>query len=780
MDETNELGTREKRASILKGQDTRAIITDALLFLLSFIFSRCQVLFGAHPLSLALLCALPSRIFISLAGAAIGALSLGRDGIVLALILAIAVFLRLAVSGGIRSQREGSRLSEGVLIKICVSVIGGFILSVYELLLYGLDKSGIFFSLIMIIGSPLITAVFIALFDSGISLQELISSKRQILKFRSSDDGERWRSVLFSGAALITVFFISLSLRYFELFGISLSYIFTSALTLLAARRLGSLAAGAVGFSAALALSHVHSAAFALSGLAAGALFGIGIPYALVGGCLALTAWSSFASGLNGFLSVFPEYIIGAALAYPLITRLKASETAELCEESIGSVKDMLGTMALAYQNRFDGALSRVDEALKECARLISAYSKSAGGAESLESQILRELEYAALLSGVGDLSGAELDALSESLAGRLRAGERISGDDLAGSLGSSGANEYTAGRIALLYARSKDVSSMPSVSESISLISSVLRTAKTRDELERGVDSDRSDALADTVTSSGLRGGMIRVFGDRMKHIILAGEDSDGTVITDPELKASLEKAINARLSGEEYYRRGELVLMECSAAPRYKISYASKSRSLIPDQPCGDSVVFTESPDGRSFLALSDGVGSGERAERVSVLVTELTKALTERGVGAESALHLANCAIRAEGEECSATFDLFEFDRLAGDACFLKCGAASSYVKRDSSIFRIRSRTAPIGLMRSPDAERVRVEVRCGDIVVMLSDGVNPTPDEAPWLLELLTRTDGEPEAIAEAIINAAERNSPPRDDMTAVVLKIESAA
>ena len=139
------------------------------------------------------------------------------------------------------------------------------------------------------------------------------------------------------------------------------------------------------------------------------------------------------------------------------------------------------------------------------------------------------------------------------------------------------------------------------------------------------------------------------------------------------------------------------------------------------------------------------------------------------------------MLNGLIRARGEECSATVDIFELDLINAEAQFIKSGAAASYVKRDSSIFRIRSRTAPIGLMKAVDAERIRVEIKSGDYVIMLSDGVNQSPEEAPWLIELLSKPPKRNlQEYADSILAAAIRNNPPRDDMTVTVVRISARA
>jgi stage II sporulation protein E len=124
-----------------------------------------------------------------------------------------------------------------------------------------------------------------------------------------------------------------------------------------------------------------------------------------------------------------------------------------------------------------------------------------------------------------------------------------------------------------------------------------------------------------------------------------------------------------------------------------------------------------------------------------------------------------------------ECSATADIFSLDLLDGSATFIKSGAAPSFIKRDSSIFRIKSSTAPLGLMKTIDSERIQAEVKGGDYVIMLSDGVSTVAEESPWLLELLTRPSKDSaRAYADYILAAAKENSRSHDDMSLIVMKI----
>jgi serine/threonine protein phosphatase PrpC len=76
-----------------------------------------------------------------------------------------------------------------------------------------------------------------------------------------------------------------------------------------------------------------------------------------------------------------------------------------------------------------------------------------------------------------------------------------------------------------------------------------------------------------------------------------------------------------------------------------------------------------------------------------------------------------------------------------------------------------------------MKTIDSERIQAEVKGGDYVIMLSDGISTVAEESPWLLELLTRPSKDSaRAYADYILAAAKENSRSHDDMSLIVMKI----
>ncbi len=216
------------------------------------------------------------------------------------------------------------------------------------------------------------------------------------------------------------------------------------------------------------------------------------------------------------------------------------------------------------------------------------------------------------------------------------------------------------------------------------------------------------------------------------------------------------------------------------------YEVEGEEVPRVDVTDEPplsedggvCGDAIVSFEA-GGRYYMLISDGMGSGREAALTSGVCAAILQRLIESGAGLETSLKMLNNILRAGERECSATVDIAEIDLMTGEAKFIKSGAAPSFVLRGGSIFRLQSKTVPIGILRALDAEMIKFEVLPGDRVVMVSDGAARSYEEVPWLLDMMTSDEvilkGSPkEAAAKIVREAAKRGS--ADDITAGVICI----
>ncbi len=760
-----------------------AFLRDLFYFALGFLFSRCHLLFGAYPLGIALLTLLSHSVLPALGGSVLGALTLGEGGLIYSAIYITAVILRILLSP------RGCRrfFGEALLTRMSVATIAGFVRAALEILTRGLSFTSMLYGITMILLPPLSVFALSGLFSDKINLYRVLSARENPLPLKNKGEKERFDIIFFEISAVLLLFLTALSLGELVFFGISVSYIFINLVTLVTAKRFGAIKAAAVGFISALGVGGIFSVSFALSGLGAGLFFTLGNGYALTIGLGASALWGYYTAGLSGLLAILPEYLITIALVTPFLKGVNPAEEKAPVEDSDRSASEMIGTVALTYQNKFSKSLDLLEMSLSSLSGVINDYTATASAPTPDE---YRSLVVSVAEEHCNNCTGRKFCMIEnirpcmaniDSVVERLTDGMKICPEDVNGDTEFCQKAEAVAESINERVAKAEENSyrhkDSNSAADEYALISKLINEARCRDEDERSVNSGLTDTLTEAMVRGGFEKGTIRAFGRRKKHIILAGEDEEGDKISSPKLRRELEEALGARLGTPEYFRRGKMALMECDVTRSYSAGYATAGAPGSESELSGDTVAFFESGDDSFYALISDGMGSGNIARDTSLFVSKFLNRALHFGGTKETVLHLLNYIIRRKGEECSATVDLFELDLYSGEATFIKSGAAPSFVKRQDSLFRIQSKTAPIGLMRTVDSEKIKVEVRPGDLVIMLSDGIAESAEDAPWLIELVANTKAKtPAAIAAEILEAAKKNAETRDDMSVAVVEI----
>lgn len=765
-----------------KSEDKKALFADIIIFAIGFVLARCHTVFGARPLGIAFVSVLPSGVWSALLGAVVGSFSLGADGLVLAAAVTVTVLLRAVASGA------GCKLfSERLSLRMAVSVIGGFITSIYEFVLSGVSDASLLFLLSMIILTPSAVFAFSGLFLGEITPAELLSrSNFPSLKTRL---GGRYERMLFTSSAVFLLFLINLSLLGVDFAGISLPFIFSALVTLFITKTFGTAVGLGVGFLITLGVAGPYSVSFALLGLGAGVMFDFGNGYAVIMGGIALSSWSIYYAGLTGFLTTLPEYLIAVSLALPFLGKARPTESGEEDVSSADEAKEMANTVEEAYRNRYAGRLDSFSTVLLELAEHIRA--------SSLHPMKLDREEYRNIVLDISERLCSECTGKTlcisegihpsvtnaEIIADKLFEKKKILPSDvntdtefcqIAGIVAESINCEVS--RIEQEGYKKADSRDR---AEEYALMAEIIRGIRERDEGERALNSALSEKLGKVLEKHGLKGGVIRVVGKRKKHFILACEDADGKKIASSELRCDLEDMAGVKLLEPRFFRRGKMALMECDIDKAFNTQSFTASKAGDKNEVSGDTAMCFESSEGYFYSLISDGMGSGDLAQETSELTAEYIKSMLAFGARGDAVISLVNGVLRERENECSATVDLFELDCLTGDATFIKCGAVPSYIKRGNSVFRIRSQTAPIGLMKNVDMDRIKANVEDGDYVIMFSDGVADGAEDAPWLLELLCREPPEnTEEYAKSILEAAPKGEGREDDMSVTVIRVSS--
>ena len=234
----------------------------------------------------------------------------------------------------------------------------------------------------------------------------------------------------------------------------------------------------------------------------------------------------------------------------------------------------------------------------------------------------------------------------------------------------------------------------------------------------------------------------------------ILMHTDVKGGVSTE-EVADLLSVLLNVRLAPAlssprivDEYIRGYVFTEEA----KYIVLTGAAVAVKESENKSGDNHMVLESENGKIYMMISDGMGSGEKACRDSEDVLDLMEKLIEAGYGAEVAANLVNATLLAMGEAGNmSTLDICEIDRYNGLCAFTKIGAASSFIKRDRMVEQITASTLPLGIQKKMDCAISKRFLKDGDYIFLLSDGIIDAMEEY-----------GEGEDLGEVISNMGQKN------------------
>ncbi len=196
------------------------------------------------------------------------------------------------------------------------------------------------------------------------------------------------------------------------------------------------------------------------------------------------------------------------------------------------------------------------------------------------------------------------------------------------------------------------------------------------------------------------------------------------------------------------------------------------------------GDSYSFMELKNGQCMLALSDGMGSGNRAKAESAAAIGLLEDFIDSGFDKETAVKMINSALVLKGDEESfSTLDICAVNLYSGEAEFIKLGACPTYLLRNGAVSTIQAASLPVGILNAVELETCSKVLKDGDMLVMVTDGLTELPGEAGakggWIIEALCHFKGaNPQDVADHLLDTAKAlcNEQVQDDMTVLAARI----
>lgn len=162
------------------------------------------------------------------------------------------------------------------------------------------------------------------------------------------------------------------------------------------------------------------------------------------------------------------------------------------------------------------------------------------------------------------------------------------------------------------------------------------------------------------------------------------------------------------------------------------FKCFYQVRRVKKYGSNVSGDNFSVKENDDGKLFMMISDGMGSGSLASCESCLMIDTMEEMMEAGFEPLYGISFSNeCMTSKNNGRTFTTFDMGVVDLYEGTIEIYKQGAAASFIvhrrEEENEVKIIRGTTLPIGILEQTECDISRDELQDGDIIVMVSDGI-----------------------------------------------------
>lgn len=207
----------------------------------------------------------------------------------------------------------------------------------------------------------------------------------------------------------------------------------------------------------------------------------------------------------------------------------------------------------------------------------------------------------------------------------------------------------------------------------------------------------------------------------------------------------------------------------------------------SVSPDNSSwsGDSYSAAPLGNGKFAVALSDGMGNGERARAESQTALGILQQLLQSGMDEKLAVKSVNSVLLLRSpDEMYATVDMALIDLFNAQTTFLKIGSTPSFIKRGSEVIAITASNLPVGIIKDIEVDLVTMPLKDGDLLIMMTDGIYDAPGHAInkelWMKRVISEiNEVDTQDFANCLLDRVLLFSHGgiQDDMTIVVARID---
>ena len=211
----------------------------------------------------------------------------------------------------------------------------------------------------------------------------------------------------------------------------------------------------------------------------------------------------------------------------------------------------------------------------------------------------------------------------------------------------------------------------------------------------------------------------------------------------------------------------------------PYYDAAFGVASLTKTGETASGDTHSVIKIDERRFMIALSDGMGSGEYARRISESTISLLESFYRTKMPSSLVLSTINKLLTFSREETFACVDIAVIDLDNGAADVVKIGSPLGFILSGNTLKILESASLPLGILESLHPDASSYSLQENDVLLFLSDGITSAFGSSADLYETLKKIPASnPQQLADSLLQQALSlyGGTAKDDMTVLAVRL----
>ncbi len=218
---------------------------------------------------------------------------------------------------------------------------------------------------------------------------------------------------------------------------------------------------------------------------------------------------------------------------------------------------------------------------------------------------------------------------------------------------------------------------------------------------------------------------------------------------------------------------------VLNLKTAPKYDCLFGVSQKTKNGSKMSGDSYSIVKLGGDKLLFAISDGMGSGEKAEKTSDLSISLVENFYKAGFDNDLILSTVNKLLNLHKEEIFSAMDICIFDQKDGLVDFIKMASPNSFILNEDECRTVETGALPMGIVDDAEPLIKKNVVSSKDFIVLVSDGISDSFSDNEALKECIKSIKTKnPQEFADELVERALacNNGYAVDDMSVIAIKV----